>query len=89
MDLKSKTIYVGRVEDAEFDQETEKEDLTSDDKQILSPDAKEHVTLIGTVEDTEHFEEEPKLPSGSLHFLLDAYSKKKTNIFEVNTRIVF
>ena len=44
---------------------------------------KENVTYIGSAKENEHFEEEPKVPSQGLKRLIDAYSKKKTNIYEV------
>jgi len=65
MDLKDKTIFVGRVEENQ------------------SGSVKENVTYIGSVKDNEHFEEEPKVPDGGLKNLIDGYSKKKANIYEV------
>ena len=65
MDLKDKTLFVGRVEE---------NDLNGD---------KENVTYIGSVKDNEHFEEEPKVLDGALKNLINIYSKKKTNIYEV------
>lgn len=81
MDLKSKILYVGRVEDNE--NQANINDNENSNKEGVS-NVKEKVTLIGKVEDNEHFESEPKAPSAALHSLLDAYSKKKTTIFEVN-----
>jgi hypothetical protein len=43
----------------------------------------EKVTYIGSAKENDHFEEEPKVPDEGLKKLIDAYSKKKTNIYEV------
>jgi hypothetical protein len=48
-----------------------------------SSSVKENVTYIGSVKDNEHFEEDPKVPDGGLKNLINGYSKKKTNIYEV------
>ena len=53
------------------------ETLTNETEKI------EKVTYIGHVEDNKHFEEEPSVPDGALKLILNGYSKKKTNIYEV------
>ena len=56
--------------------------LTNETKSV------EKLTYIGHVEDNKHFEEEPSVPSPVLQTILNGYSKKKTNIYEVAKSVI-
>jgi len=104
MDPKNNVILVARVEDDEKQQEEDENDidvlieyakeengeikvektetLTHENKSV------EKLTYIGLLEDNKHFEEEPSVPSPVLQTLLNGYSKKKTNIYEVVESVI-
>ena len=80
MDLKKNTILVSRIEESIDDDSknsNEKNESTSE-----TEITKEKEIYLGQVETTEHFEEEPQVLDGGLKSLIDAYSKKKANIYE-------
>ena len=91
MDLKSSLIYIGRVEDNETQkdqtEEGNKENVTNEQNKEESTKEKEkneNVTLIGTMKNEEHFEEDPQHANAVLNTIIDASKQHKTNIFEVD-----
>jgi hypothetical protein len=82
MDLKKNTILVSRIEqNDEIDLKYSKDDGNESEKNAEISNGKE--IYLGVVETTENYEENPQVPDGGLKILIDAYSKKKANIYEV------
>jgi len=92
MDLKSSLIYVGRVEENDDVQKNELDRIEKDenieaqidDGKDVKKESNERVTIIGTMKNNEHFDDEPQSPNGVLNTIIDATRNQKTNIFEVN-----
>ena len=89
MDIKSKLLYVARVEDDEEETDTNKNEDTIESVDNINfeetepGEKKEKIVFIGSVEDNENFEEEPRVERGALHTIIEASSKRKTDIYEV------
>jgi hypothetical protein len=104
MDPKNNVILVARVEDDDEKQQEKDEndidvlieyakengEIKVEKTELLTNETKsvEKLTYIGHVEDNKHFEEEPSVPSPVLQTILNGYSKKKTNIYEVAKSVI-
>ena len=75
-----------KLNDDELSEE-EKHDTNSGDEVKLTEDAKgkksEKVVFIGSMEDNENFEAEPKIENAAVNTLIEASGRHKTNIYEV------
>ena len=88
MDIKSNRLLIARIE--EDDEESDKDDKVEekkDDEKIAEftdiSEKVEKIVFIGSMEDNENYEENPKVESGALHTIIEAAGKNKTNIYEV------
>ena len=75
-------------EEEEEINQIDQENQTDDEKEKIIPKEKkkttEKVVFLGSMEDNENFEEDPKIENGALYTLVEATEKHKTNIYEVN-----
>jgi hypothetical protein len=80
MEVKKNTILVSRIEESDDIRELSEE---KSETKIAKENTKEKETYLGQVEINEHFEDEPSVPEGGLKSLIDGFSKRKANIYEV------